>query len=198
MSVIKRRQELIFLANLERYLSPTPGAIGKDYMGNNVYPEQRDLHKRCSRCNNFVWHKHIVYMFCPICAMALSSVVIVISLSKSKSRSYETALKRIRAFPSYVQESDRHVVRFNSLGEFCEHREMARALSGLVARWKSAAFTFNGHLVTADSIDSLCLEINRMRDLAGAKSIAFDSEGQVIYTLKSRHPNNIIQLKKRE
>jgi len=168
--------------------------LGDDYLSNKVWTYVEHGYTKCVKCKLYVYTTHVVARHCPICAMGLKQFEVSISFAASKSGSYKTALKYIRAFPRYVQEDDRHVVRFLNLSEFCEHRNMARALSSITSQWKSALCTFNDQKVSADAILALHNEIERMKNLANASHIAFDESGQAIYTLRPAAVSNAVYI----
>jgi len=126
--------------------------------------------------------------------MASPKFEVKIVFAKSTSRSYEDVMRYVLSIPAYMRIDDLNIVHFESLMEFCEFRGQARALSSMISQWRSALFTFEGHPITADGVISLSEELDRMRELAGAKEIAFDDNGQIIYTLYDPLPNNIIQM----
>lgn len=177
----------------------------RDYGGNKFGPPMYHLYIKCAKCKKYVWHNSLTCELCPPCVIALPQFELEISFKRSKAKNYRTALRRVREIPCYVNDGDMHTVRFDTLSEYCEHREAVERLTGVIWRWASFKGTLNGQEVTSYNIRCIQGEINRMRDLQGAADITFyggnpifipkrhDIEGENI-AIDYTHPANIIEV----
>lgn len=151
-------------------------------------PDEDELYPVCFECGKKEWHSSIVLGRCPRCAIAMPEFRLEVSFGKSSSKKYRTALRRAREIPTYEKEKeggkDRHFVRFDNLGEYCDCRHAVDRLSLVIFCWVSSRFLLNGAEITYDGLYAISCEIDRMRDLEKANRIEFDGGGNAVYTPK--------------
>lgn len=176
----------------------------RDFLGVKFGPHMYSLYPACSSCGKYVWHSSRIIGLCPHCVIALPEFSLEISFGHSKSEKYRTSLKRARAIPTYVKEGERHAIRFGSLGEYSDCRHAVGKLMSIIWNWKSTSISLNGQPLTADALNSLSWEIDRIRDLAGAAAVTFSGSTPIftpkkvdppgmVYSVDYTHPANLIE-----
>jgi hypothetical protein len=168
-------------AGERREIREAKAAWRRDYLDNPIPPHMNELYQECPSCRKYVWHSSSVLGMCPLCIIELPTFELEISFAHSRSKKYRTALKRAREISAYMKEEERHIIRFGSLGEFSDQRGAVNGLMLVIFRWRSTTITLNGGFITADGVNTIAYEINRMRDRAGASEITF-SGNIPIYT----------------